>query len=138
MHLWRAKLRQNDCLRKSRLQDEMVPFRMRQLDPVYKANWQMVKFCSYSNLFIRRLTLIVHVVRYCPECAKGRSRRGSKTGPSEQKTYKNLIEQALRKLAKKKKGRAEVREMAQKRQSCLVCRRDHRFIGRALSEKSAP
>ena len=38
----RPKLRQNDCVRESELQDEVVPFRMRQLDPVHEANWQMV------------------------------------------------------------------------------------------------
>jgi len=45
---------------------------------------------------------------FCPECAKNRSsKRASRVVTNEQKTYKNMIENALQKLAKKKKGRAE-------------------------------
>ena len=90
------------------------------------------------HLFTRKLTFMVYLVRFCPECAKSRCRRAPKPVTSEHKTYKNLIENALRKLAKKKKGRAEVCEIVHERVFHLVVQRHHDLIDRALSEKSAP
>ena len=61
---------------------------------------------------------MMHSTRFCPDCRKMKSDKSDKEYASEQNNYKIMIENALMKLAKKKKGEPQVKACLPQR-SCV-------------------
>ena len=124
-----SKLWENDCLRELGMRNEMVPLRVRWPHCCQQANRQMVRvgqLCVKTTAPYLRHNLrpflhlynALHSTRFCPDCRKLKSDKSDKEYASEQNNYKIMIENALMKLAKKKKGEPQVKACLLER-SCV-------------------